>query len=91
MDERYGNEPGDPKAIWAHKHMKDAQTGVEKWRKAAKEADQFQAGAHFARADLEALVGQQVFLELYVKTTRNWRDNPSVLEDMGYIFEGPAC
>lgn len=41
-----------------------------------------------ARADLEELVGQKVFLELYVKTTKNWRDNPSVLEEMGYIFEG---
>ena len=44
-----------------------------------------------ARADLEELVGQKVFLELYVKTTKNWRDNPTVLEDMGYIFEGAAC
>ncbi len=43
-----------------------------------------------ARADLEELVGQKVFLELYVKTTKNWRDNPSVLEEMGYIFEGTA-
>ena len=44
-----------------------------------------------ARADLEVLVDQKVFLELYVKTTKNWRDNPVVLEDMGYIFEGAAC
>lgn len=44
-----------------------------------------------ARADLEELVGQKVFLELYVKTSKNWRDNPSILEEMGYIFEGAAC
>jgi GTPase len=41
-----------------------------------------------ARKDLEELVGQQVFLELYVKTKSNWRDDPSQLEEMGYIFEG---
>jgi GTPase len=41
-----------------------------------------------ARADLEALVEQKVFLELYVKTAKNWRDNPSQLEDMGYVFTG---
>lgn len=40
-----------------------------------------------ARKDLEELLGQQVFLELYVKTEKNWRDNPSSLEEMGYIFE----
>lgn len=40
-----------------------------------------------ARADLEALVGKKVFLELYVKTQRNWRDDPSSLEELGYIFE----
>lgn len=41
-----------------------------------------------ARADLEKLVGQKVFLELYVKTAKNWRDNPTILDDMGYNFEG---
>ncbi len=40
-----------------------------------------------ARKDLEELLGQQVFLELYVKTEKNWRDDPQQLEEMGYIFE----
>ena len=41
-----------------------------------------------ARADLEELLGQKVFLELFVKTQKDWRDDPSQLEEMGYIFEG---
>lgn len=40
-----------------------------------------------ARKDLEDLLEQKVFLELYVKTSGNWRDDPSQLEEMGYIFE----
>ena len=41
-----------------------------------------------ARVDLEELLGQKIFLELYVKTAKKWRDDPSQLEDMGYIFQG---
>ncbi len=40
-----------------------------------------------ARADLEELVGEKVFLELTVKTKSNWRDDPSQLEEMGYVFD----
>lgn len=40
-----------------------------------------------ARKDLEDLLEQKVFLELYVKTAQNWRDDPSQLEEMGYIFQ----
>lgn len=39
-----------------------------------------------ARKDLEDLVDNKVFLELYVKTASNWREDYSTLEDMGYIF-----
>ncbi len=39
-----------------------------------------------AREDLEALLGQQVFLDLHVKVQRNWRDNDSLLLEMGYDF-----
>ncbi len=41
-----------------------------------------------ARVGLEELLGQKVFLELFVKTSKNWRDNPAQLEEMGYVFEG---
>ena len=40
-----------------------------------------------ARKDLEELLEQKVFLELYVKAAGNWRDDPAQLEEMGYIFE----
>ncbi len=39
-----------------------------------------------ARKDLEALVGQKVFLELFVKIASRWREDHSALEEMGYIF-----
>lgn len=39
-----------------------------------------------ARKDLEELVGQKVFLELFVKTSSHWRDDFSALEEMGYVF-----
>lgn len=40
-----------------------------------------------ARAELEALLGNKVFLELHVKAQKNWRDDHGMLADMGYIFE----
>jgi GTPase len=40
-----------------------------------------------ARAELETLLETKVFLELYVKAKKNWRDDASMLADMGYVFE----
>lgn len=37
-----------------------------------------------AREELEQLVETKVFLELYVKTKKKWRDNVSLLGEMGY-------
>jgi len=37
-----------------------------------------------AREELESLLDSKVFLELRVKTQKNWRDNASVLEELGY-------
>lgn len=39
-----------------------------------------------ARKDLEELVGQKVFLELFVKLSANWREDYSTLEEMGFVF-----
>ena len=39
-----------------------------------------------ARKDLEELVDSKVFLELFVKTSSNWRDDYSTLEVMGFVF-----
>ena len=37
-----------------------------------------------ARRDIEALLGETVFLELFVKVQKNWRDRPMRLEELGY-------
>jgi len=39
-----------------------------------------------ARRDLEELVGEKVFLELFVKISSRWREDFTALEDMGYVF-----
>ncbi len=39
-----------------------------------------------ARKDLEELVGKKVFLEMFVKTKENWRENHDLLEEMGYTI-----
>ncbi len=40
-----------------------------------------------ARAQMEALVGTKVFLELFVKVVPKWRSSPSRLADLGYVLE----
>jgi len=37
-----------------------------------------------ARIDMEDFFGKKVFLELYVKVTKEWRDKPEVLKKFGY-------
>ncbi len=37
-----------------------------------------------ARADIEAMTGRKVFLDLHVKVSENWRDNPQMLRLLGY-------
>lgn len=37
-----------------------------------------------ARMELEQFLGKKVFLELYVKVRKNWRDNPGMLGSFGY-------
>jgi GTP-binding protein Era len=37
-----------------------------------------------ARADLEALLGRKVYLELWVKVKENWRQDERVLKELGY-------
>ncbi len=39
-----------------------------------------------ARTDLEVLLETKVFLELFVKSRKNWRDDHNLLTDMGYSF-----
>lgn len=37
-----------------------------------------------ARQDIEDMVGKKVFLELYVKTIKNWRDKEKYLRELGF-------
>ena len=37
-----------------------------------------------ARKDIEALLGKQVYLELYVKTLKNWRDKEKYFSELGF-------
>ncbi|MBP6342712.1 MAG: GTPase Era [Candidatus Omnitrophica bacterium] len=39
-----------------------------------------------ARKELEDLLEQKVFLEMFVKTEKKWREDHGVLEQMGYIY-----
>ncbi len=38
-----------------------------------------------ARADIEKLLGQAVYLDLWVKVKKNWRDSESNLRQLGYL------
>ncbi len=40
-----------------------------------------------SRKDIEALVGKQVYLELFVKTIKNWRDKEKYLKEFGITDE----
>ncbi len=37
-----------------------------------------------ARRDIEKLLGQKIYLELFVKVRENWRDRKNILNDIGY-------
>jgi GTPase len=37
-----------------------------------------------ARQEIEEMTGRKVFLDLHVKVMENWRDNPSLLKQLGY-------
>ncbi len=37
-----------------------------------------------ARRSIEAMTGVKVYLELHVKVSKDWRDNPAILKTLGY-------
>lgn len=37
-----------------------------------------------ARKDIEEMLGKQVYLELYVKTIKNWRNKEKYLYELGF-------
>ena len=38
-----------------------------------------------ARRDIEAFMGTKVFLQVFVKVKKNWRDNPNFIRDVGLV------
>ena len=38
-----------------------------------------------ARKDLERFIGQKVFLDLYVRVDKDWRDDEVKLRRLGYL------
>jgi GTP-binding protein Era len=38
-----------------------------------------------ARIDIEKLIGQKVFLQLWVKVKKGWSDNERALQGLGFI------
>lgn len=41
-----------------------------------------------SRQDIEAMLGRPVYLDLWVKVKKNWRDNEVNLKQLGYRFSG---
>ena len=37
-----------------------------------------------ARNEIEKMIGKKVYLELYVKTIKNWREKEAQLKDLGF-------
>jgi GTP-binding protein Era len=37
-----------------------------------------------ARKDIERLLGSEIYLELWVKVKKDWREKPGALREMGY-------
>jgi GTP-binding protein Era len=38
-----------------------------------------------ARLEIEKMLGIKVFLELWVKVKRGWRDDKKILSELGYL------
>ncbi len=49
-----------------------------------KNGDRLKRIGTLSRKELEKLVGKKVYLELYVKTVKNWRNKMSVLTELGF-------
>ena len=42
---------------------------------------------HEARLDMEELLGMKVYLELYCKTLKKWREKEKFIKDLGYLIK----
>ena len=52
-----------------------------------KRGEELKRVGSYARADLEAIFGTKVFLDLWVKVKENWRDSQRGITDFGYSEE----
>lgn len=50
-----------------------------------KNGDRLKQIGSLARKEIEELVGKKVYLELFVKTVKNWKDKESYLNDLGFL------
>ena len=41
-----------------------------------------------ARKELEAFFGKKIYLEIFVKVSKDWRDNKNRLRNFGYDVSG---
>lgn len=41
-----------------------------------------------ARQEIEAMSDRKIYLDLSVKVEKNWRNNPQVLKQFGYVSDG---
>ena len=54
-----------------------------------KNASKIKEISQSARIDIEKLLGQKVFLRIFVKVKEDWRNNPTLLNNMGYDKKEP--
>jgi len=40
-----------------------------------------------ARKELEGILGTKIFLELYVKVQKDWRDNPQIVRQLDWHWQ----
>ena len=40
---------------------------------------------HEARLDMEEILGKKVYLELFCKTIKKWREKEKYIKDLGYL------
>ena len=50
-----------------------------------KKGERLKEVGSLARVEIEKLVGKQVYLELFVKTVKNWKDKEKYLSELGFM------
>ena len=50
-----------------------------------KKGDRLKEVGSLSRVEIEKLVGKQVYLELFVKTVKNWKDKEKYLSELGFL------